>query len=800
MAVKQGLSAHTGSSTIGYAPANASTTGRIFYSTLTTMRFPPGVNVAMRPISPSRLAAVSLASVLFVAGCGSNTLPSGGPSNGTFSISPGTATISTNTPLQFTATSKSGVPVIVNWSVAGGDNGDPGSITSSGLYFPPFSISHSVAIVAVTAAQQTSTGSILTATARITVTPGFIAPITPENLTATPNSAVQLVAVLGQVGGGSVTWSLSSTAGGSTALSAAYGTFSSSTCKTGSNIFTFCTVTYTAPPSLPPGSAVAFATATVASTTNRESAQVLLNSSINSNPVTHQALQTGGAVQLGTSGGNAFDSDTDNFGNPLDCCGGTLGALLAGSDGQQYVLSTNHVLAASDQASPSNGFTAIIQPGLPDDLNCDPTQSNFLGALTYAAPLNSTTTNSDAAVALVNSTANKTIQVDAGGNILELGAVGTNGQLSAGAPASGSGETVTAGKIPAHVVKSGRSTGLTCSTISSIATTVLLQYFFDCAETQPYLIKTFQNQILISGATFSDNPGGAGGLFSDMTGDSGALVLDQANAQPIGLLYASNATSAAANPIGDVLHDLSQAAQLQGGNATTFSFVGSTGHSVACLNYDAGTVSASAALSQAEATKAQTAVRSSASLVNGEPGILGVVQGASLDAPKRAGVIVYTDANHQGISVPQQIGGVRTVVIAVDAASFSLETAAVAPTVTPGIHLNESTLTAAIATKQKHEQKWLNDAAVFAVGVGQSYDNANEAAIVVMVERGKTPAWMPDVVDGLRVRYEFADRFHTSHLKGFPSRKALSRCSAGKVAATPLKTGWQMPEPRLALP
>lgn len=748
----------------------------------------------MRPMS--RFAAVSLAFIVFLAGCGSNSLISGGPSNGSFSISPGTATISTNTPLQFTATSKAGGPVIVNWSVAGGDNGDPGTITSNGLYFPPSSIFHNVAVVAVTASQQTSNGAIITASARVTVTPGFLAPITPENLTVTPNSTVQLVAVLGQVGGGSVTWSLSNTAGGSTALGAAIGAFSGSTCKTGSSIFTFCTVTYTAPSSLPAGSAVAFATATVANTTNRESAQVLLNSTINSNPLTHQALQTSGAVQLGSSGGNAFDVDTDNFGNVLDCCGGTLGALLAGSDGQQYVLSTNHVLAASDQGRARD---AIIQPGLPD-ANCDPTQSNVLGVLTYAAPLNTTTTNSDVAVALVNSTANKTIQVDAGGNILELGAVGANGQLSASAPASGPGETVAAGKIPARVVKSGRSTGLTCSTISSIATTVQLQYFFDCAETQPYTNKTFQNQILISGASFTENQGLPSGVFSDITGDSGALVLDQANAEPIGLLYASNTTSAVANPIGDVLHDLSQAAQSQGGTATTFSFVGGAEHPVACLNYDAGTIAANVALPQAEATKAHVALRSGASVMAGQPGVLGVVEGASLDAPKHAGVIVYTDASRPGVSVPQQIAGVRTVVIAADPASFSLGTAALSPSVTTGIHLNEAALTKGMATKQKNEQKWLNDAAVFAVGVGQSYDNANEAAIVVMVERGKTPAWGPDVVDGLRVRYEFADRFHTSHLKGFPARKALSGCGSGNATKTPLTTSWQMPTERLALP
>lgn len=746
----------------------------------------------------SRLAAISIALVLILTGCGANVLGGGGPSIGDFSISPGTATISTNSSLQFNATSGGGPAAGVQWSVAGGDNGDPGTITQSGLYFPPSTLFHSVAVVAVTASEQKSDGRVVSVSARITVTPGFLAPIAPENVAITPGSTVQLTAVIGQVGGGSVNWTLNSGAG--TALGGDFGTFSAATCKTGSSINTFCTITYTAPAALPTTGAVAFATATVGNTTNNESAQLLLNGSVNSNPLSHQALQSG-AVLLGSSGGNAFDLDTDNFGNVIDCCGGTLGALLAGSDGNQYVLSTNHVLANSDQGSKND---AIIQPGLPD-ANCDPTQADSLGVLTYAVPLNSTSSNSDSAVATVNAGGTSAIQVDTGGNILELGTVGANGQIAAGAPAAGTGEAVSAGNIPARVVKSGRSTGLTCSTISSIATTVQLQYFLDCAETQPYTSKTFQNQILIAGSGFSETTGAPAGVFSDITGDSGSLVLDQSTAQPIGLLYASNDSSAVANPVSDVLNDLSQAALSQGGTATTFKFVGAAEHSVECLNYDAGTVTATSrlapTLSTAEAARAQAAVQTAANIVNARTGVLGVAAGTSLDAPGRAGVVVYTDATRGAVAVPQELGGVRTLVIAVNPTSFSLATAPKTRKATPGIQLNETTLRSAIATKQKHEQRWTGDKAVFAVGVGQSYDNASEAAIVVMVQRGKTAAWMPDVIDGVRVRYQFADRFHTSHLEGFPQPKHLAGCHESKTAgATPQMTNWKMPAAQLRLP
>ena len=64
------------------------------------------------------------------------------------------------------------------------------------------------------------------------------------------------------------------------------------------------------------------------------------------------------------------------------------------------------------------------------------------------------------------------------------------------------------------VAKSGRTTGLTCASISAINADVQVSYFKDCAETEPYLTKTYTNQIGITGNQFSD------------AGDSGSLVVD----------------------------------------------------------------------------------------------------------------------------------------------------------------------------------------------------------------------------------------------------------------------------------
>ena len=89
----------------------------------------------------------------------------------------------------------------------------------------------------------------------------------------------------------------------------------------------------------------------------------------------------------------------------MDCCGGTLGSLIQNSSGTQYLLSSNHVLARSDQASVGE---TIVQPGLIDD-NCTPNgqtgAANYAGrhADRLACRSSSSSTNADAAIAAVNS-------------------------------------------------------------------------------------------------------------------------------------------------------------------------------------------------------------------------------------------------------------------------------------------------------------------------------------------------------------------------------------------------------------
>ena len=304
--------------------------------------------------------------------------------------------------------------------------------------------------------------------------------------------------------------------------------------------------------------------ATLPGSSARIETAVLLNSpGVTSNPTTHQDAISAPAL-LGSSGGN--NNDFDEKGNTIvDCCGGTLGALVQDASGRQYLLSNNHVLARSDHATVGD---TIVQPGLIDN-NCTPNGDGAgtvpVAALTAWLPLRSQQTNVDAAIAQVASHT-----IDPGGSILELGARQPDGSLAAAPPGTsstgGKGENAT---LQLRVAKSGRTTGLTCGMVTALDLDVSVDYYRDCAETRPYLTKTFTNQIAVSGDRFGD------------AGDSGALIVDTGNAEPVGLFFAGGIDSSGvshgiANPSPDVLSEL--ATQMPG--TASFSFVGGADHEV----------------------------------------------------------------------------------------------------------------------------------------------------------------------------------------------------------------------------
>ena len=701
----------------------------------------------------SRLLLAALA--LGVAGCGSiNYAAQAG--DGSFALRASGNAVATNGQVALQAVLPSGDAAPVTWQVASGTNAaslGQGHVDANGIYTAPGSLSADSVTVRLEAALANDAKS--TASLAITVHPGFVQPLLPQNVALTPGATADVTAQIAEVDAGSVKWRLANTPGGAENATGALGTLSTSECQRSSDRYTTCSVLYTAPATLPTGPV--YVVAAVNGTTTASPLRVLLNNQgIVSNPVTHQAIQQG-AITLGASGGNDGDFDTyanhDGAAFVADCCGGTLGALVENQSGDDYILSNNHVLAESDQGHIGD---TIDQPGLIDGA-CTPltrpgSTLRPVGTLESFVPLASKQTNVDAALALATPGA-----VDASGSILGLGTPGANGALSAAPPMAGEGEALTAANLGMNVVKSGRTTGLTCSNVSAVALTVKVDYYKDCAETQPWTTKTFTDQIGIGGSHFTDS------------GDSGALVLDANNAQAVGLYFAGGTDGdgnglSVVNPIGDVLGELSTE------TGSKLSLVGTnTPHAVSCLRYDPAAPAEPPYVGPAALAHAQSVAESASETLRGN-GILGTAAGHSLDAPGDPAVIVYVD--HASVDVPQIINGLRTQVIVTDAGSVQRGTAAMMPALEPGLRLSASGLAGATVVEKSVAPALMNDPAIFGVGVTQSRDNPAEPALLVLVDMGRTPQSMPETVGGLRVVYMRMHRFHTTLSKWSTARPA----------------------------
>ncbi len=725
---------------------------------------------------PGRLLAAGAVPIfVLLAGCGGSA--SGTSSNGTFSVSPGTATVDTNCTgcnatnnsgaavEQFSATLSGGGAASVTWAVSGGDTAEgAGSITSSGQYTPPPYLTADSVKVTVTATLASGTGAGTMASATITITPGFLEPLSPENVALGANGTVTITGYIAEAGGSTgINYAVSNSATGSSGGSGSLGT---TNCTRSAKAFTSCSVTYTAPGTIST-TAATYVVGTIGTSSSKTSSQVLLNTAgISSNPATHQT-QLATPILLGSSGGNNNDYDTQ--GNQIiDCCGGTLGALIQNSSNTQYILSCNHVLARSDQASVGE---TIVQPGLIDD-GCYPSGNGGtetpVGTLTAWLPLSSSSTNADAAIAQVTGNT-----VSSTGAIMELGLPGVGGVLAAAPPGTsstgGKGENPT---INMSVAKSGRTTGLTCANITAVDWSGTVEYFKNCEETEPYLTKTYTNQISIEGNDFSD------------AGDSGSLVVDSTDAEPVGLFFAGGVTNTGvsegvANPVSAVL------AELGTQEGTSYTFVGTTDHPVSCLNYGNATATAAQAttLTDAQSQLAQQALAQARTLVNPSAGILGVATGKSSDHAGQAAVILYVDQN-MNVTAPQMVNGVRTEVIPTTAQAVA---AGVVPKSLAESNafppLPSEVLNQAIAQKEQVAQSLMKqNPAFFGVGVGQSFDNPKEASLVIYVDRTRVPASLPATINGLRTRYVIMNRLHVtrSYLGG--QTRQQSHCMAHPVA------------------
>lgn len=613
---------------------------------------------------------------------------------------------------------ESGQALAVEWTVSGGDDETgPGTIDANGLYTPPAYLRASSVQVVVTAALTSDPATRSSQT--ITVSPAIS--VAPQNLALTPGAQTRLFASIAQVGSGAVQWSQQNAAG----------RFSSGHCQTSQSTFTQCSVIYTAPAALPANYANASLNASLKTApASQASARLLLNSSAAASPLENEAPQTGADV-LGTSGGNAHDSANQY------CCGGTLGALLS-IGGQPYVLSNNHVLARTDEAVPGD---SILQPGLLDT-DCGLQPSYTVATLSYAPRLQDASTKVDAAIAQAATGA-----FDPSGAILGFGSA-SNGTLANAAPARDPEDITRAGAPLPTVVKSGRTTGLTCGGISQIAVDFNVRYNTACDGSGDEFTKLFTNQIAISGAAFADS------------GDSGALLADQQTAQPVGLLFAGNSTETFANPIEDVLRSVAGYAAQQNPNDVSVEFVGGDHHPVTCLQYDGhSTAPTPSPVSAARMEAAQEVItRLRSALLASNAGILEVAAGASLDAPGQPAIVVYMDASRATEPVPAVLEGLRTVVVPTTPAELAAGHEPQTPASNADLAiLPRSLVDVAIAVKDRYSASLRRDPAIFGVGVGKSMDDPSQAAIVIFVDRTQTPRSMPAQLGGLRVQYLFQD-------------------------------------------
>jgi hypothetical protein len=444
-------------------------------------------------------------------------------------------------------------------------------------------------------------------------------------------------------------------------------------------------------------------------------------------------------VKMGTTGGNSTDSTTN--GKTITCCSGTLGSLwLRG--GTFFVLSNNHVLNKSDQGAVGDPIT---QPGLVDD-SCGQQPSTLVAHLTQAAALKPTSisttgacagqpapcgpapSNVDAAIAAIVAGT-----VDTTGTILDLGPVGST-SIAPALPSSNLANPATVLANNEGVAKSGRSTGLTCSTLQAVGTTVSVVYNASCGGAAAFT-STFTNQVIINGGSFSS------------MGDSGSLIVTSDTARPIALLYGGNTTSTSANPIQDVIN-----AFTSGG---TPSVVGGGDHAVSCAAQAKGPSAPPApsagfsALSAQERQRVAAAQGKNASALMQDPAIRSVTAGASQDNAQEGALVIQVSGDTRS-PIPAVIDGVRTRIVAATRTGLS-----------PMPVLNTQDMDQAIAVKDDQAAALMSQAggAIQGVGVGRSDDNPAEAAIVIYMLTGMERPAIPATLEGVRTKIVEGDRF-----------------------------------------
>jgi hypothetical protein len=671
-------------------------------------------------------------------------------------ISPHSVTLEVLGIQQFSASVNGSSNPAVNWSVVGGTAN--GTIDSLGLYTAPATVPNP-AQVTVKATSQVDITQF--GTAAVTVTPAVASiSVNPNPQNVAIFTAQQFTATVNNLSSDAVTWQVNGTTGGSKKFG-----------------FISSTGLYVAPGGVPtkPTAQGQVTTATVTITAVSQVAPSVSGSSTVTIFPPNQNFE-GNPIVLGSSGGNQNDSQTS--GSSIFCCGGTLGSALT-RGGNLYILSNNHVLARSDLGTITNGAKPgdnIIQPGL-IDARCGQgiftviaNLSEFYNLETGTAP------KIDAAIA--QSVANG---VDANGKILFLGGTtDANNVPLSGAPHSGTGVPVTSALLSRAVAKSGRTTGLTCSSVFSISTTVSVQYRKGCSTGTTFTEK-FSNQVDVAGGDFS------------APGDSGSLIVTEDTADPVALLFAGSDQDSVGNPVADVLNFFRS-----GSNAVTF--VGGNAHAVIGCNLPTAPASAVlttplSAIASQQLLRATTVRDANSHQLLAHPEVQAVGVGASLDSPGEPAILFFVTKGAPSPGIPPVFEGIRTRIIEGDffaeQGALSVEQSAAMEQSVPEPQavypISESEFARAKAIHQARAEEWMGRAGVQGVGIGSSADAPGEAAMVIFLIRGVGHDPVPPVIDGLRTRIRESGRFRA----GFGDEQIYRSCSPGA-------TGRAKPAPTLA--
>jgi hypothetical protein len=377
-------------------------------------------------------------------------------------------------------------------------------------------------------------------------------------------------------------------------------------------------------------------------------------------------------------------------------------------------------------------------------------------------------TKIDAAVAQV-----LTGTVDTNGNVLYLGDHADSNNV----PVPGQVGPVVAPAVGLTVAKSGRTTGLTCSSIDAIAVTATVQYQKGCGTGNTF-DTTFTDEVSVSGGDFSAE------------GDSGSLIVSQANAGPVALLFAGSDTDTVANPINDVLSyfttALNSTVTFVGNNSRTTGVIGCT---LPNAPQSASQMTATTALS-ADAIRAATAVRDAhASDLLADPAVQAVGVGASYDNPSAAAIVFFLTKGLVHKAIPAEIDGIRTRTVeaplfpnrgAVSGTESAKNEQVVSP---PAVvqPLSEEAYARAKAVHAAHVNELMAKRGVQGVGITSSLDAPGEAALMIFLIRGVLHDPIPAVIDGVRTRIRESSRFRAGFGAG---NHPQTGCAVPKTAPT----------------